>query len=156
MTKGIKGFQKGHQINIGRWANGRSEEVKRKISLGNTKPNAKKEAMHLWVIKHKGSPKKCEDCGRTDKMHYDWSNIDHKYRRVLEDYTRRCRSCHRKFDIKNNGYSITRIEIEYKGKKQSVPQWSKETGIKEKTLYARLSKTTDPEVIFRETRRSKN
>jgi len=34
----------------------------------------------------------------------DWSNIDHKYKRKEEDYTPRCRRCHRQFDIKNNNY----------------------------------------------------
>jgi hypothetical protein len=51
----------------------------------------------------KGEPKKCEDCGTTDeKRVYHWSNIDHKYRRVLSDFRRLCPSCHKKFDLKFN------------------------------------------------------
>lgn len=60
--------------------------------------------LHQWVAKHKGRPKKCEHCGRNDLKYYDWANIDHTYRRVLSDYIRLCRSCHRRYDIKFNGY----------------------------------------------------
>ena len=66
--------------------------------------DASPEAMHHWVIKRKGTPSKCEHCGRTDKKRYEWANIDHKYRRRLEDYIRLCTSCHRKYDIENNNY----------------------------------------------------
>lgn len=60
--------------------------------------------IHIWVARWKGKANRCEDCGATDKKRYDWSNIDHKYRRVLADYIARCRSCHQKYDIKFNGW----------------------------------------------------
>ena len=59
---------------------------------------------HDWVKSHKGIPKKCERCGDTSRRMYDWANIDHKYKRNLDDYIRMCRSCHRKYDIINNKY----------------------------------------------------
>lgn len=69
--------------------------------------NASKVALHLWVYRHKGKPKKCSRCGvkRGDKI-IDYMNINHKYHRNLNDYIPMCRRCHRKYDIENNNYSI--------------------------------------------------
>lgn len=60
--------------------------------------------MHHWVAKWKGKPLVCEKCGRTDlnKGNYHWANIDHKYRRVLDDYIRLCVQCHTDYDIEKN------------------------------------------------------
>jgi hypothetical protein len=57
--------------------------------------------LHQWVIRKKGKPKKCEQCGKTkgSSKSFHWSNIDHKYRRNLEDYVRLCASCHKKYDL---------------------------------------------------------
>jgi len=63
-------------------------------------------ALHAWVSRWKGKPSKCEMCGTENAKKYEWANIDHKYRRVLEDYIRVCTSCHRKFDVENNDYKI--------------------------------------------------
>lgn len=54
--------------------------------------------LHQWVARWKGKPNHCEVCGITEKRFYDWANVDHKYRRVLEDYISMCRPCHRKYD----------------------------------------------------------
>ena len=35
------------------------------------------------------------DC---NKQAYHWSNIDHSYKRALEDYSPRCFSCYHKYD----------------------------------------------------------
>jgi hypothetical protein len=60
---------------------------------------AGRSAMHKWVEKWKGRPKYCEDCGLDDPNKiYHWSNVDHRYRRILEDYIRRCPKCHIKYD----------------------------------------------------------
>ena len=97
-----------------------SDETKRKISdsgeksmtsekrnrisealKGNDNPwkgdDAGIRAMHVWVVLHRGkaSSHNCIDCGETAS---DWSNCDHSYRRVLDDYLSRCVSCHRKYD----------------------------------------------------------
>jgi len=65
-------------------------------------------ALHAWVSRWKGKPDTCEHCGKTglDGGQINWANIDHKYRRVLEDYIRLCVPCHRKYDIENNQYHI--------------------------------------------------
>ena len=57
--------------------------------------------IHLWIESEKGKAKnyKCVDC---NKPACDWSNIDHKYKKNLNDYMSRCRSCHCKWDKINN------------------------------------------------------
>jgi len=87
----------------------RLEIVRRKKpELSNEKSHLWKEnvgyrAIHLWVIKNKGKANKCSHCGaNTGKI--EWANIDHKYRRNLDDYIQLCTSCHRDYDIKNNNY----------------------------------------------------
>lgn len=123
MPKGIKGFQKGHKVNLGKKRPPRSEEwIKnlRKALKGKSKgeknpmfgmtgekcpawrgDNASKRSIHLWVERYKGKAleHKCIDCG---KQAQGWSNVDHTYRRILKDYKPRCVSCHRLYDNKHN------------------------------------------------------
>ncbi len=58
-------------------------------------------SIHAWVTRWKGKSELCEGCGKDGlkgkEIH--WANIDHKYRRVLEDYIRLCRSCHLNYDL---------------------------------------------------------
>lgn len=63
-------------------------------------------AHHMWVISHKWKPNYCEHCERTDlrPRQYQWANINHLYKRNLDDYIRLCASCHQKYDIENNNY----------------------------------------------------
>lgn len=56
--------------------------------------------IHYWVNKWKGSPKECFVCGEI-KNRVAWANIDHKYRRILDDYIRLCPKCHTDYDKKN-------------------------------------------------------
>ena len=60
--------------------------------------------VHQWVRKWKGQPLVCEKCGKEMKStrYIDWANKDHKYRRILDDYIRLCRKCHREYDKNNN------------------------------------------------------
>lgn len=62
------------------------------------------KCLHDWVRKWKGKPNHCSVCGDTSKRMYHWCNIDHTYRRVLEDYISMCVPCHRNHDYKNNNY----------------------------------------------------
>lgn len=58
-------------------------------------------AMHAWVVRHKGRASKCDDKGIGNvlcKGRFEWSNVDHIYRRVLDDYTERCTRHHRMYD----------------------------------------------------------
>lgn len=58
-------------------------------------------AIHKWVVKEKGNPDTCEHCKKSGlhRNQIHWANINHKYRRRLEDFIRLCQSCHRKYDI---------------------------------------------------------
>ena len=95
--KNWNGFKKGHTLGLGK---------KRPNLTGEKHPawkgdKAKIIAIHQWVKRHKGIPKKCVDCGKegNDNGHkIHWSNVDHKYRRILSDYVARCNPCHIKYD----------------------------------------------------------
>jgi len=63
--------------------------------------------IHHWVRKWKGLPRQCGMCGTTTAKKYEWANIDHKYKRILEDFIRMCTPCHRKYD-RNRGVKINR------------------------------------------------
>ncbi len=56
--------------------------------------------LHNWIVKWRGQPDSCENCGRTNLKGHSihWANVDHKYRRVLEDYIRLCAKCHKQYD----------------------------------------------------------
>lgn len=74
---------------------------------------AKYKAIHVWINHHKGRPAYCEHCDRKDvpPQDYEWANIDHKYRRVLEDWIRLCPKCHSDYDVKmglRNYYTRTK------------------------------------------------
>jgi hypothetical protein len=56
-------------------------------------------AKHCWIKKHKIKPKCCPKCGSIKNL--EWANIDHKYKRNLNDYICLCAKCHYKHDIKN-------------------------------------------------------
>lgn len=62
---------------------------------------ASKGSKHNWVERRKGKAKEhlCIFCKKQAK---EWCNIDHKYKRKLEDYSPVCRLCHEKFH-KSNG-----------------------------------------------------
>lgn len=57
---------------------------------------------HDWIVRVKGKPDTCEKCGKSGlKGHaIQWSNKDHKYRRIIEDWQRLCASCHKLYDNK--------------------------------------------------------
>lgn len=57
-------------------------------------------ALHSWVSRWKGKPSLCEMCGNTTAKKFEWANVDHKYRRVLDDYIRLCTKCHTNYDRK--------------------------------------------------------
>lgn len=61
-------------------------------------------AKHIWVNGHKGRAGKCVDktTGTLPcKGRFEWSNVDHKYRRNLDDYSERCTRHHRIYDIQH-------------------------------------------------------
>ena len=117
-NKGL--FKKGHKINKGK-KNGLGHIYKPTIAtliklseshkwqvgeLGGNWRGDKigKTGVHQWVRRVRGTPNRCEICGTTELKLYDWANKNHTYKRIAEDYIRLCRSCHRKYDMKNNNY----------------------------------------------------
>ena len=95
-NKGVKGL---HLSPETEFKSGRKDE-KMYNWKGDT---ASYHGIHAWVSRWKGKPKICEKCGRGgltgNKIH--WANIDHKYRRVLDQYIRLCAKCHYAFDSEN-------------------------------------------------------
>ena len=60
--------------------------------------NAGYFAIHLWIRKKFGTPRKCSECGTTKAKAYHWANISGKCKRDINDFKRLCVKCHRKFD----------------------------------------------------------
>lgn len=65
--------------------------------------------IHYWVRKYKGKPIKCFECGVKGKKighrwNIEWANVDHKYKRNLDDYIALCCKCHQQYDCENNNF----------------------------------------------------
>ena len=90
------GYKLGHeQYNTGRTH----------FKLGNIPANWKGDAvgytaLHDWVRRCLGKPKRCVDCGAIEERVYQWSNISGEYRRVLSDWRQLCVPCHKIYDLK--------------------------------------------------------
>lgn len=61
------------------------------------------DAIHSWVEKHLGKPKKCDKCKTKKSKIYQWSNKSGKYKRVLSDWQRLCIKCHSRYDYEKFG-----------------------------------------------------
>lgn len=76
------------------------------VKRGEYSPNwkgddVKKDALHNWVERQLGKPRKCEHCKTTEAKKYEWSNISQKYKRDLKDWQRLCTKCHSKYDYRS-------------------------------------------------------
>jgi len=103
-----------------------SEEIRKRIRenrkgkcIGKIHPKWKGEkvgydALHDWIKRKKGKAKQCVHCGTKDAKRYEWSNIDHKYRRNVDDFIELCTKCHYKYHQDNN------LRIHYGFIKQSL------------------------------------
>lgn len=71
-------------------------------------------ALHVWVHRNFGKPKKCEICG-ADKIpfglqrYFDWAIKGIKYTRERKDWFVLCRPCHKLYDNKRRKYKVKRI-----------------------------------------------
>jgi len=54
--------------------------------------------LHYWVEEHKGKASICESKDETCSNHFEWSNISHEYKRILDDFQSLCVSHHRRYD----------------------------------------------------------
>lgn len=61
-----------------------------------------KSTVHPWVVSMKGKASEyvCEFCKKRKAT--AWSNIDHKYKKNINDYRALCWSCHHRWDYKFN------------------------------------------------------
>ena len=92
-----------------------TEEYKKLMSglmLGKPQPKVKNEkhpawkgdevgyrALHHWIRRMLGTPKKCSECGKTAYGHnMHWANINHTYTRQLSDWVSLCSTCHGIYD----------------------------------------------------------
>lgn len=58
---------------------------------------------HHWINKKLGKATKCSLCPKTGTgCQIHWANIDHKYRRVEQDWFQACVKCHNEYDRQNN------------------------------------------------------
>lgn len=81
----------------------KSKGIHKNERAGNWKgDNAKYSSIHSWVQRWKGKAEYCEVCGIKGKKRYHWSNVDHQYKRILDDYISMCVSCHKKYDKQFN------------------------------------------------------
>lgn len=67
------------------------------------KDNPGYEALHEWVERWFGKPKKCEYCKTEFAKIYDWANRSNQYLRNRDDWIRLCRKCHMRYDYENFG-----------------------------------------------------
>lgn len=111
MPKGVKGFQKGNKVNLGRcgerngfYGKKHSPETIQKFKEQRAQEKNPMwkgdevgyDALHDWVKRHKGEPKECEHCQSTSNL--QWANKSRKYNRDLDDWLSLCVSCHSKYD----------------------------------------------------------
>ena len=55
--------------------------------------------IHNWIKNHYGRADRCEEEACTGECKtYDWANISGEYKRIISDWKKLCRSCHKKLD----------------------------------------------------------
>jgi hypothetical protein len=97
ISNGVKLQHKEGRVNLVGFTRNALEKAWRKTWKGE---KVSYVGLHQWVRRKKGAPKKCEFCRTTKAKKFEWANIDHRYRRDIEDYIRLCTSCHRFYDLK--------------------------------------------------------
>lgn len=89
-------FMRSHGIEPRR--RGKSGHPKREASHNWKGDKAGYQAMHMRLRREKGMPRICVECMTTNpNLTYDWANLTGRYGDIT-DYSRMCRSCHRKYD----------------------------------------------------------
>ena len=122
----------------------------------------KYHAVHKWIRKHKIYNGGCEECNRklaSEKIHL--SNVDHRYKRDINEWRYLCPKCHRVEDIRNGLINMKKENHWAWGKglslstKKKISDTMKSRGIKPMVLPNReqciknlFSKNKDIELIF--------
>jgi len=60
--------------------------------------------VHAWLHRNFGNPLECIDCGKkgetkSGRWNLHWSNNSREYKRDRNDFSGRCVSCHKKYDL---------------------------------------------------------
>lgn len=135
MPKGLKGFQKGNRIWLGRkqtlehiqkrikWHQGKPLSLRHRLSLSLNHADFREEkhpewkgdkasyaAKHMWIRNKYGKAIICQNpnCTYKNPKRYEWANISKEYKRNKNDYIQLCPSCHRKWDM---GKLIIKIDV---------------------------------------------
>jgi len=91
-----------HRINLSNALKGKKKSLEhcKKLGASHSKGEfAGYQAKHLWIRSMYGNPPFCEKCGKkgekiNQRWSLDWANINHKYRKIREDYIGLCKKCH--------------------------------------------------------------
>lgn len=85
--------------------------------------NATYSGFHQRVVRERGTPSRCENCGTTDPAStYDWANMTGAYQDV-NDYKRMCRSCHWTHDgIRSNFTGNTGARLAHRRPRVDPPE----------------------------------
>ncbi len=95
------GFKKGHKTRVGlKHPQSFIENRKKEGNPGWKGDKATFSSIHCWVRENFIKTNECEICGKIKKL--DWSNKNHTYKRIREDWQCVCRSCHQIYDYKYN------------------------------------------------------
>lgn len=101
---GKTGFKKGHQIKTPIEARKKQGRSLSKTFSGEGNPMWRGDkigrGVHTWVMKQKGRASEYMCWFSCGKMGKDWANLNHKYKRIADDYQPMCRGCHMKYDFK--------------------------------------------------------
>jgi len=102
---GRYGFQKGCKPKISAEARKRQGRTLSKKYIGKGNPGWKGDkisvhALHTWIRRHYGRPSE-HQCTLCEEQAHDWANINHEYKRDIDDFLPMCRKCHTKHDYEN-------------------------------------------------------
>jgi hypothetical protein len=85
-------------------------------------------AKHMWISKHYGKARKCENDSYHVARRYEWANISGQYKREREDCKQLCPSCHRRMDMKDmcrqgHLYTKTNTHVNSRGHRRCITCW---------------------------------
>ena len=102
--------------------------------------NVGRQALHSWVKRHLGKPKKCEFCSTTTAKNYDWANKSGEYKRDFSDFLRLCRSCHKKYDVDRLGLVAWNKGLKGYNAGEKHPQYGKKRSKKTRDKISKAVK----------------
>lgn len=102
ISEGRKGMKlsEEHKKNIGKGKKGTMIECRNEKHYRWKGDSVSYRGLHSWVLRKKGKPKRCAFCKKpyTTPRSLQWANIDHEYKRDLDDYIGLCYKCHGKLN----------------------------------------------------------